>query len=112
MEDSGAGIEMTWDHEPCPLDGCEGELQQQDDYNVMCLDCEAVFVHVTDDSMHYLVDQNHTTAAEKNKLVTDGGQEDSGVRRELPVDCPLCGEPIEDTGDAIVHLVAYPEVLK
>jgi hypothetical protein len=80
-----AGVERTWDDEPCPRDGCEGELQQQDDYNVMCLECEDVFVHVTDESKHYLTDQDHTTAAEKEKLVTDGG---------YLTDCDECGFPL------------------
>lgn len=32
-----------WDHKPCPADGCDGELQQQDRMNVTCLTCEEVW---------------------------------------------------------------------
>lgn len=103
------GVEMTWDLDPCPKDGCDGELQHVSDYDVMCLECEEVFVHVTDESKHYLVDQDHTTAAEKEKLVADGGQEatedarfrdrekaleaarQSGKTERKIVVCPQCG---------------------
>lgn len=40
------GMERFWDHEDCPHDWCDGEIQQQDKYNVMCLDCEAVWIPV------------------------------------------------------------------
>ena len=42
----------TWDNEDCPH--CEGELEQQDKYNVMCRDCMEIFEHRKTDSEHYL----------------------------------------------------------
>lgn len=53
-----------WTDEPCPHDDCDGQLQQQDDYNVMCLDCRSVFVHVAGDG-HHLVDRNNQTVAKR-----------------------------------------------
>lgn len=61
-----SGSELYWDCEDCPRDGCKGELQQQDRYNVMCLDCEEVFAHYRDESTHYLVDENSDTVTEKS----------------------------------------------
>jgi hypothetical protein len=67
--------ERTWDHEDCPRDDCEGELEQQDKFNVMCLSCEDVFSHYRRGSFHWLEDSDFETVAKK-KLVTDGGEVD------------------------------------
>lgn len=34
------GSEMHWDDEHCPRDDCDGELQHQDQVEVMCLACK------------------------------------------------------------------------
>jgi len=65
---------MVWDHEDCPEDDCDGDLEQQDRFNVMCLACEAVWTHVTYESVHRLVTVDDETAAEKKRVATDGGQ--------------------------------------
>lgn len=48
------GVNRRWDHEDCPEDGCNGELQEQDNINVMCLSCEAVYTHGVDERGHFL----------------------------------------------------------
>lgn len=67
------GPVMVWDHEDCPLDDCDGELQQQDKFNVMCLGCEAVWTHVKSGTKHYLQTEDFETVAEKPVAMTDGG---------------------------------------
>lgn len=74
-ESSAGGPVMVWDHEDCPLDGCDGELQQQDKFNVMCLECEAVWTHVKSETKHCLQTEDFVTVAEKPVAMTDGGSE-------------------------------------
>ncbi|ELY68864.1 hypothetical protein [Natrinema versiforme] len=62
-----------WDHEDCPRENCEGELQQQDQYNVMCLSCERVWTHVRSETTHSLQTANFETVAEKPVTMADGG---------------------------------------
>ncbi|WP_251342405.1 hypothetical protein [Haloplanus halophilus] len=61
--DGGRG--RIWDHEDCPRDACDGELQQQDDFNVMCLSCEEVWGHHKNDEEHYLVSKESNIVARK-----------------------------------------------
>lgn len=68
-----AGSERLWDHADCPRDGCEGELQDQGDYNVMCLSCNEVFTsYCGTGGLYWLQDESGEKVAEK-KAVTDGG---------------------------------------
>lgn len=78
--------ERCWDHEDCPLDDCDGELQQQDKFNVMCLDCEAVFSHYRRGCFHWLK-KDFETVAKKKRAVTDGGGS---------LECEACGMLIEN----------------
>lgn len=62
--------ERCWDYEDCPRDDCGGELQQQDKINVMCLECEGVWSHVTTATEHYLQTADFEAVAKKNRLDT------------------------------------------
>lgn len=77
------GSVFTWDEEDCPRDDCEGDLQQQDEYNVMCLSCEGVWTHWKDETEHILVTVDHETVARKPRVATDGGQPTDDLVREL-----------------------------
>jgi hypothetical protein len=57
--------ERCWDFEDCPRAGCAGVLQQQDQYNVMCLSCEHVWSHVKTETKHYLASADGEKAAAK-----------------------------------------------
>lgn len=59
------GPVLCWDHEDCPEDGCDGELQQQDRFNVMCLSCETVWGHSRTNSEHRLLTEDSEIAARK-----------------------------------------------
>ena len=56
------GNRMTWDGYECPND-CSGELQQQDRFNVMCLECEDVWTHMKSDDAHWLQQSSGYQAA-------------------------------------------------
>lgn len=75
------GTTLCWDHEDCPRDDCDGELQQQDRFNVMCLSCEHVWMHWKDETDHVLETEDHETVARKPRVATDGGvdQDDGDV---------------------------------
>lgn len=64
--------DYRWDHEDCPRDDCEGELEQQDEYNVMCLSCEHVWGHFNTGSEHVLVTSDQEIAVRKKIVATDG----------------------------------------
>jgi len=91
------GTEWCWDHEDCPRDHCDGELQQQDRLNVMCLECETVFTHQKDDDEHRLI-HDCEFVARKSRAKTDGGQVEDGTERFEKVTrreihrCKDCGE--------------------
>ncbi|SDL10234.1 hypothetical protein [Natronorubrum texcoconense] len=73
MTDGGtAGY--CWDDEDCPRDDCDGDLQQQDEFNVMCLSCNDVWAHWTDETEHHLVSPDEDTVARKPRVMTDGGR--------------------------------------
>ncbi|ELZ23512.1 hypothetical protein C475_14603 [Halosimplex carlsbadense 2-9-1] len=73
---------QCWDHEDCPRDGCDGELQQQDRFNAMCLTCENAWGHVRDQTTHYLQNEDGEIVVEKPVAAADGGTEpDGGVDR-------------------------------
>jgi len=91
-----SGTERCWDNEKCPRDDCEGELQQQDQFNVMCLSCEGIWSHVKTETKHYLQTVNFQTVAEKPVVMTDGGTKQKRVSSVL-VDCRDCGDGIEVT---------------
>lgn len=76
-ESQETGTELCWDHEDCPRDGCDGELQQQDRFNVMCLKCERVFTHQKDDDEHRLI-HDCEFVARKPRAMTDGGPGQAG----------------------------------
>lgn len=71
--DRSASGTYCWDHEDCPRDGCEGPLQQQDRYNVMCLSCGEDWAHYKDGDDHMLVTRDGETIARKARMVPDGG---------------------------------------
>lgn len=101
-EQSTDGIERTWDHDDCPCDDCDGELQQQDQYNVMCLSCERVWTHVNNQTKHYLQTADFETVAEKPVVMTDGGQVEDGTERTYT--CVRCRETFETEEEVINHL--------
>jgi hypothetical protein len=68
------GTGRYWDHEDCPHDDCDGELSQQDRFNVMCLSCERVWTHYKTESKHKLQTADFETVAEKPRVATDGGE--------------------------------------
>ena len=80
-EDFGTGMKRFWDDEDCPHDWCEGELQQQDRFNVMCLQCESAWSHIrlpatyNEPEKHCLQDADGELWAEKPAVATDGGME-------------------------------------
>lgn len=79
MSESGESRSRTgrcWDHEDCPHDECDGELQQQDRFNVTCLSCEQVWSHIKTDTKHYLQTVDHETVAEQPVVIADGGSDD------------------------------------
>jgi hypothetical protein len=78
------GVEMYWDDEDCPRVQCDGDLQQQDQSNVTCLECEEVWSHVKDDDEHLLVSAAGKIIKRKDRVATDGGMpnlEEIGVPR-------------------------------
>lgn len=84
-----SGTSLCWDGHSCPIGGCDGELQQQDRFNVLCLECETVWTHYVTDEEHILSrpDQQHEFT--KPRAETDGGREQSGDR--IDRGCPNCG---------------------
>jgi len=54
---------MIWDYEDCPNGECDGELQQQDEYDVMCLGCEDIWTHYQTPSEHTLITAEGVTVA-------------------------------------------------
>ena len=52
------GSEMYWDGEPCPRADCEGQLQHQDQINVMCLACKEEWSAAILRGEHVLVDSD------------------------------------------------------
>lgn len=46
-----------WDNRDCPND-CNGQLQQQDKYNVMCTTCKEVFTHVRNQNRNGLANSD------------------------------------------------------
>ncbi|WP_337653199.1 hypothetical protein [Halomontanus rarus] len=84
------GSSRCWDGEECP--GCGGELQQQDRYNVACLDCEGAWGHSKDDDHHYLQTASGYVVTKKprtgddREIRTDGGESRDGTKQ-----CPRCG---------------------
>jgi hypothetical protein len=56
-------IGYVWDGKNCPRDNCEGELQQQDEANVMCLACERVWFHYRRARQHTLANQDGENVA-------------------------------------------------
>ena len=86
-----AGTECCWDNAECPRDDCEGDLQQQDTFNVTCLSCRGVWSHVKTEAKHYLQTAGGETVAQKPITVTDGGQP-AGDAEQTP--CEGCDKPI------------------
>lgn len=69
---SVTGIDRSgyfWDHESCPLGWCDGDLEQQDRFNVMCLSCERAWGHMKDEDYHYLVGSNGESVTKKNRTL-------------------------------------------
>lgn len=64
-------MSYTWDQEDCPQPQCDGELQQQDDHNVMCLSCGEVWSHWTFDDYHALADENGSVRVTKPLTATE-----------------------------------------
>ena len=62
-----------WTGEECP--DCGGDLEQQDEHNVMCLTCEAVFQHLLTETEHVLHTPERDESVRKPRAVTDGGPE-------------------------------------
>lgn len=84
---SEAAIDQTyfWTGRDCPEEDCDGDLQQQDWMNVMCLSCERVWMHSRDSKNHKLRTQTFDTVAEEPILATDGGvdQDDGEVEHQI-----------------------------
>lgn len=76
------GTTYFWDHGDCPRDECDGELEQQDRFNVMCLSCESVWGHAKMGDKHYLQTEDFETVAEKPVTATDGGRVDDATERD------------------------------
>jgi len=73
---------LIWDREDCPEDDCDGELQQQDEFNVMCLSCEVIWSHIAFPTEHQLQTKTGQTVARKDRRVaTDGGQSTDALAR-------------------------------
>ena len=85
-EQPATGTELCWDHEDCPRDDCNGELQQQDRFNVLCLACEGVWTHVKTATEHILQTAEFETVATKPIARTDGGHStrNSRVGNDVP----------------------------
>jgi len=66
-DNSADGTGRYWDHEDCPRDNCNGELQQQDQFNVMCLSCEGIWTHVKSETKHYLQTADFETVQVKSE---------------------------------------------
>jgi hypothetical protein len=104
-----SGSKLTWDYEPCPGEDCGGHLQQQDQRNVICLDCGGVWFHWRDDLHHVLVDEDTEIVARKarsrqprdiesaddRELIPDGGQ-------EAPLDRLFVEDEDERPGEIVV----------
>jgi len=56
---------MIWDSDGCPVGECDGELQQQDKFNVMCLSCESVWTHWQSSEEDLLVTEDNEIVARK-----------------------------------------------
>jgi hypothetical protein len=72
-EPAASGAGYCWDHEACPRDDCDGELQQQDRFNVLCLACEGVWTHVKTATEHILQTAEFETIATKPITSVDHG---------------------------------------
>jgi hypothetical protein len=70
--DTSSNGTYCWDHEDCPRGECDGELQQQDEYNVMCLSCERVWAHWKNADEHHLVSPDEKTVARKDRTLQAG----------------------------------------
>jgi len=67
----GAG--RCWDYEDCPCEDCDGNLQQQDRYNVHCRTCERVWTHVKPgNGSHQLQTADGETVGKKPVKMADG----------------------------------------
>ncbi|NHN64325.1 hypothetical protein G9463_13605 [Haloarcula sp. JP-Z28] len=73
-EQPATGTELCWDHEDCPRDDCDGGLQQQDRFNVLCLACEGVWTYVKTSTAHLLQTADCETVATKPIAMSDGGR--------------------------------------
>jgi nucleoside 2-deoxyribosyltransferase len=100
-EVAAAGDDSTgylWDHEDCPRKDCDGELQHQDKFNVMCLSCERVWSHVKTETKHLLQTEDFETVAEKPVAVPDGDGQTGGFQWDHPAphpdgcSCSWCAE--------------------
>jgi hypothetical protein len=85
----------VWDHEDCPHDDCEGELEQQDEFNVMCLACERVWSHRKDQTHHELVTVDLEVAARKPRDKCGCCGREFGETDRATKTCGGCGAPIE-----------------
>lgn len=110
---SSDDVEQTngyvWDQEGCPVDGCDGDLEQQDQFNVMCLTCEEVWTHVKYQSVHRLVNADDETVDEKKRVVADGGENEQPISKATPTGrSARFYEPLESEDDvqAIAQRVA------
>jgi len=61
------------DHEACPREDCNSNLQQQDVFTVMYHMCERVWSHYTTGDEHILSTSGQETVARKPRVATDGG---------------------------------------
>lgn len=88
-----------WDEEPCPRDECGGELQFQGDFNVMCLECEEAWTHVTTPEHEQLVDIDWNTVTRRPRVATDGGQSKARHAAELEAEAESLVELFNDAAD-------------
>ncbi|QCC57272.1 hypothetical protein [Natrinema thermotolerans] len=75
----GGGEGFYWDDADCPNNHCNGTLQQQDFYNVLCLECDDVFQHMKTEDEHWLVTSDFETVVQvpKSKPASDETTGDS-----------------------------------
>lgn len=93
---------FVWDHLDCPRDDCDGELQQQDRFNVMCLLCERAWSHLVTEDYHQLL-------TEDDEVVSKVPNDDDEQRQPLEPEhyqllsnagrCDICGRTIDMEGD-------------
>jgi|GEM_PF-2656928 len=106
MTDGGS---YFWDDVDCPRVQCDGDLQQQDEFNVMCLECEEVWSHVIENDEHLLVSVAGKIIKRKDRVMADGGEIDPESDRVDPERLPDTYTPayVDVRGQGPVYVANY-----